>query len=65
VNDVTRPDFLDRTTLALRAATAGRDNQRLTERVRVPGGAGAGLEGDGIAGDAGPDPSRRPATLLS
>jgi hypothetical protein len=43
---VTRADFLDRPALALCPATAGEDNQSLPEWMRVPGGAGARLEGD-------------------
>src|SRR2546426_6984289 len=38
------PDDLDRAAPALHEATAGRDNERLTERMRVPITAGAGLE---------------------
>src|SRR5437870_3044776 len=38
-----RPDYLDRTSPAPREATAGRHDQRLSQRVRVPRGAGAGL----------------------
>src|SRR3954451_17875344 len=38
-DDVARPDLLDRTTLALHETEAGGDDQRLAERVRVPGGA--------------------------
>ena len=45
-NHVTRTDFLDRSAPALRPATASRDNQRLPEWMRVPGGTSAGLEGD-------------------
>src|SRR4029079_10819862 len=44
--DVAGPDFLDGTALALSPTTAGGDDQRLTERVRVPGGAGPRLECD-------------------
>ena len=46
-DDVARPDLLDRPALALHAAAAGQHDQRLTERVRVPRRARAGLEGDG------------------
>ena len=45
-DDVARPDFLDRAALALHPAAAGRDDQRLAQRMGVPGGARAGLEGD-------------------
>ena len=38
--------------LPLRPAAAGGDDQRLAERMRVPGGARARLEGDGIGGRA-------------
>ena len=53
-NHTTSPgaDFLDWSTVALHASATGGDDQRLTERVRVPGGAGAGLEGDDRATDA-------------
>src|SRR5437764_10616756 len=37
---VAGPDLLDRPTPALRPAAAGRHDQRLTERVGVPGGPG-------------------------
>jgi hypothetical protein len=47
-----RPDFLDGTTPALHASDAASDDQRLTERMRVPGGPGARLEGDAGAGGA-------------
>ena len=49
---VAGPDFLDRPALALRPAAAGRHDQRLAQRVRVPRGPGARLEGDAGAGDA-------------
>ena len=52
-DDVAGPDFLDRAALALRPAAAGGDDQGLAERMGVPGGAGAGLEGDAGAADAG------------
>ncbi len=39
-------DFLDRAAFALHPAAAGGDDQDLAERMRVPRGAGAGLEGD-------------------
>src|SRR3954451_7267260 len=40
------PDILDGPALALDPAAAGGDDQRLAERVGVPGRARAGLEGD-------------------
>ena len=49
---VTRPNFLDRPTVALHPAAARADDQRLSQRMRVPGGAGAGFERD--TGAAGP-----------
>ena len=49
---VTGPDFLDRPAPALRAAAASRHDQRLAQRVRVPRGSSAGLEGDARARDA-------------
>ena len=51
-DDVPRPDLLDRPALALRKAAAGRDNQCLPQRMRVPGRACAGLERDVGAADA-------------
>ncbi len=42
---VARANLFFRTTLALHPAAAGRDDQRLAQRMRVPGGASAGLEG--------------------
>src|SRR5947199_10723431 len=48
-DDVTRPDFLDRTALALRPSDARRDDQRLTERMCMPGGARARLERNACA----------------
>src|SRR6266446_6060950 len=43
---VARPNCLDRTSPALCEAAARRHDQVLTQRVGVPCGAGAGLEGD-------------------
>src|SRR5258705_3473535 len=45
-DDIAGTDFFDRSALALRPAKAGRDYEGLTERMGVPRGAGAGLEGD-------------------
>src|SRR5947209_6775984 len=50
---VAGPNLLDRASPALRQAAAGRHDESLPERVRVPGGAGAGLEGDAGSGRAG------------
>ena len=50
-DDVTRPDFFDRTSPALRPSAAGGHDQSLTQRMRVPGGAGAGLKRDDCAGN--------------
>ena len=55
-DDVAGADLLDRAALALHAAEAGGDEQRLAERVRVPRGAGARLEGDGRAASGLPLP---------
>src|ERR1700730_9845884 len=46
------PDLLDWTTPALRPAAAGRDDQGLTERMRMPRGTGPGLEGDAGANNS-------------
>jgi hypothetical protein len=43
------PDFLDRATPTLRPPESGCDNQRLTEWMRMPGGAGTWLERDACA----------------
>ena len=43
---VARPNFLDRPTPSLRPAAAGRHDQGLTERVRMPCRPGSRLEGD-------------------
>src|SRR5208337_766664 len=45
-DDVAGPDLLDRAALPLRAPETGGDKQRLPERVRMPRGARARLEGD-------------------
>ena len=47
---ITVPDLLDRAALALRPTNTGCDNQRLTERMRVPRGARTRLERDARAG---------------
>src|SRR5439155_16338264 len=41
---IARPDFLDRTAPALSPTKAARDDQRLTEWMCMPGGAGTRLE---------------------
>src|SRR4029077_17158209 len=46
---IARPNFLDRTALTLRPAEAGRDHQRLTEGMRMPGRARTRLERDACA----------------
>ena len=43
------PNFLDRTAPTLRPSEAGRDDQRLTEWMRVPCGASTRLERDACA----------------
>src|SRR5437667_329089 len=43
---ITGPDFLDRATPTLRPPESGCDNQRLTEGMGVPGGAGTRLKRD-------------------
>src|SRR5436853_7659091 len=48
-NDITGPDFLDRSAFALRPAKAGSDDQRLTERMRMPRRACTRLERDACA----------------
>src|SRR5262249_30724817 len=45
-NDVSWPDLLDGTALALHPAASRSDDQSLAERVRMPGSAGAWLERD-------------------
>src|SRR6266853_806152 len=49
---VTGPNLLDRPSPALRAPSAGRHDQGLAQRVRVPGHPGAGLKRDTGAGHA-------------
>jgi hypothetical protein len=46
IHDVAGPHLLYRTALALNAAKSEGDDDRLAERVRVPRGARAWLEGD-------------------
>src|SRR5918993_1266025 len=46
-------DLLDGPTLTLNQTVAGRDDQGLAQRMRVPRGAGAELEGHARAADAG------------
>src|ERR1019366_3120323 len=50
---VARADFDDRLALALRPTASGGDDQSLTQRVCVPGGACARLKGDARARDTG------------
>src|SRR5438045_3437355 len=49
-NHITGADLLSRPARALRPAAAGRHDQGLAERVRVPRGARARLKGDAGAG---------------
>ena len=51
-HDVARPKFLDRSAFALHASEARRDNQGLSERMRVPGGSCARLKRDDRAANA-------------
>src|SRR6266478_42987 len=51
-DDIAGTDFLDRSVLALNPAKAGRDDEGLTERMGMPHGAGARLEGDLTATEA-------------
>src|SRR5206468_4926333 len=46
---ITRPDFLNRPAPTLRPPNARRDDQRLTEWMRVPGGASTRIERDACA----------------
>src|SRR5262245_3377459 len=52
-DDIAGHDLFDRSAPALRPPAAGGYDQRLTERMRMPRRAGARLEGDARAGDAG------------
>src|ERR1700722_9276386 len=51
-HDVAGANLLDRAAFALRPAAAHRDDEDLTERVRMPGRARSRLERDGVAGPA-------------
>ncbi len=51
-DDIAGANFLDQAALAPGPAAAGYDDQCLTQRMRVPSGAGAGLERDAGADDA-------------
>ena len=57
-HDVAGPNVLDGLAFALHPAEARRDDERLSERMRVPGGPCAGLKGDDRAANA-----RRRASL--
>ncbi len=46
---IARTDFVDRAALALGQTAAGRDDENLAERMRVPCGTSAGLERDRVA----------------
>ena len=46
---IARPDFFDRAAPTLSQPEAGRDDQRLTEWMCMPGGAGTRLERDACA----------------
>jgi hypothetical protein len=50
---ISRMNLFNRTTLALHPTAAGRDNQRLTQRVSMPCSSGAGFECDTGASCAG------------
>ena len=45
-HDIAGADFLNRAAFALHPAATGRNDQRLAERMRMPGRARTGLEGD-------------------
>ena len=51
--DVARADFLDFALPMLDETDTSRDDQRLAKRMRVPGGACAGLKGDRPSADGG------------
>src|SRR6202162_4965105 len=58
-NDVARPDLSDGFTPGLHQTDAVGDVERLSEGVRMPGGAGTGAEADGVH----PGPRRRYAGI--
>src|SRR5262249_7574082 len=49
---IARPDFFDRTAPTLRPADACSDDERLPERMGMPGGAGPRFESDAETGRA-------------
>ena len=51
-DDVAGTNFFDGTAFALGPTEAGGDDDGLAEGMRVPGGAGAGFEGDNCGGGA-------------
>lgn len=51
-HDIAGTDFFDGTAFTLHAATAGGDDEGLSQGMRVPGGAGSRLEGDAGTGSA-------------
>ena len=52
-DNVAWTNFLDRSAVLLSPAAASRNDQRLTEGMRMPSGSRAGLEGHVGANDAG------------
>src|SRR5580693_8687869 len=49
-DDIAGPDLFDWSTLALCPAATGRNDQGLTQWMRMPGRTGAGFEGNACAG---------------
>ena len=52
-DDITWPDLFNQALLSLDPTTTGRDDEGLTQRMRVPRGASAWLKGDAGAGGTG------------